>query len=87
MAAEQTPTFVGLFNLHPRPLQAAVDALDPADPATQLIIAESETGSGKTEAALLWFFKLFHAGAVDSLFFALPTRVAARGIYERIRQT
>lgn len=86
VATQQAPTFVDLFDLHPRPLQAAVDALDPADPATQLIIAESETGSGKTEAALLWFFKLFHAGAVDSLFFALPTRVAARGIYERIRQ-
>lgn len=87
VATQQAPTFVNLFDFHPRPLQAAVDALDPADPATQLIIAESETGSGKTEAALLWFFKLFHVSAVDSLFLALPTRVAARGIYERIRKT
>src|SRR5690606_16540177 len=87
VATQQDPTFANLFDFHPRPLQAAVDDLDPADPATQLIIAESETGSGKTEAALLWFFKLFHAGAVDSLFFALPTRVAARGLYERITKT
>lgn len=87
VATLQDPTFANLFDFPPRPLQAAVDGLDPADPATQLIIAESETGSGKTEAALLWFFKLFHAGAVDSLFFALPTRVAARGLYERITKT
>src|SRR5690606_21680431 len=46
-----------------------------------------ETGSGKTEAALNWFYKLFQAGKVDSLFFALPTRVAARGLYERVHQT
>ncbi|NLN27013.1 MAG: CRISPR-associated helicase Cas3' [Firmicutes bacterium] len=87
VALEKSDKFVDLFDFQPRPLQAAIDALDPADPATQLIIAESETGSGKTEAALAWFFKLFRAGAVDSLFFALPTRVAARSIYQRVRQS
>lgn len=68
----------------PRPLQAAVDALDPGDENTRLVIAEAETGSGKTEAALSWFFKLFTAGEVDGLYFALPTRVAAREIYTRV---
>ena len=48
-----------------------------------LLILESETGSGKTEAALWRFAQLFQAGKVDSLYFALPTRVAASQLYER----
>lgn len=75
------------FNLSPLPLQQIVDELDPNDSNTRLILAESETGSGKTEAALNWFCKLFTAGKVDSLYFALPTRVAARELYERINRT
>ncbi len=71
----------------PFPLQKIVDRLDPDDPDARLVIAESETGSGKTEAALNWFCKLFVAGQVDSLYFALPTRVAARELYERIDKT
>jgi CRISPR-associated endonuclease/helicase Cas3 len=50
-----------------------------------LLILEAETGSGKTEAALWRFLQLFRAGAVDSLYFALPTRVAASQLYERVR--
>ena len=79
--------FRGRFGFEPRPLQAAVDALTPDLPASRLVIAESETGSGKTEAALHWFGKLFAAGEVDGLYFALPTRVAARELYERMRGT
>lgn len=80
-------SFRDRFGFDPRPLQAAVDALDPDDDRTRLVIAESETGSGKTEAALNWFFKLFAAGKVDGLYFALPTRVAAREIYKRVLRT
>ena len=47
--------FQDRFRLPPRPLQQAVDELDPNDPDVRLLIAESETGSGKTEAALNWF--------------------------------
>ncbi|NMB11378.1 MAG: CRISPR-associated endonuclease Cas3'', partial [Firmicutes bacterium] len=72
------------FDLSPRPLQQAIDTLDPDDSRARLVIAESETGSGKTEAALNWFIKLFVAGKVDGLYFALPTRVAARELYTRI---
>jgi len=65
-----------------RPIQAKM-----ADSGlSQLLILESETGSGKTEAALWRFAQLFQAGKVDSLYFALPTRVAATQIYERTRQ-
>lgn len=76
--------FKGRFGKDPRPLQRAIAELDPDSPGTELIIAESETGSGKTEAALDWFFTLFSAGKVDSLYFALPTRVAARELYDRV---
>ena len=49
-----------------------------------LIILEAETGSGKTEAALWRFARLFKAGKVDSLYFAVPTRAAANQIHGRI---
>ena len=78
-------TFAERFGVPPRPLQSAIDGLDPGDDRNRLVIAESETGSGKTEAALDWFYRLFAAGLVDGLYFALPTRVAARGLYGRMR--
>ena len=67
----------------PRPAQAAVGNV-PLD--EQLIILEAETGSGKTEAALWHFARLFEAGRVDSLYFALPTRAAAKQIHGRVHQ-
>lgn len=76
------PTFSQTFGIHgePRPLQSALaSATLPA-----LLIAESETGSGKTEAALMHFLALFVAGKVDGLYFALPTRVAARELSGRV---
>lgn len=79
-------TFAGRFGFSARPLQDAIDGLGPRDERARLVIAEAETGSGKTEAALNWFYRLFAAGLVDSLYFALPTRVAARGIYHRVQR-
>lgn len=73
-----------LFAGSARPLQQAVAALDVTYPQLQTLVAESDTGSGKTEAALLWWAKLRTAGKVEGLYFALPTRVAARQLYERI---
>ena len=70
------------FGFAPRPLQAEAGRIRPED---RLWIAEAETGSGKTEAALHLFFTLFAEGRVDGLYFALPTRVAARNLYERVR--
>lgn len=49
-----------------------------------IVILEAETGSGKTEAALWRFVQLFQEGKVDSLYFALPTRVAASQLYQRV---
>ncbi|WP_276330934.1 CRISPR-associated helicase Cas3' [Methylobacterium currus] len=65
----------------PRPIQAET-ARHPAP----LLVLEAETGSGKTEAALWRFAELYRAGAVDGLYFALPTRVAATQIFERVKR-
>lgn len=64
-----------------KPMQtAARDA--PVD--RRLLVLESETGSGKTEAAFLRFKTLFDAGDVDALYFAVPTRAAAVQLHGRI---
>lgn len=79
-----TPGFASTFGgFPPHPIQAAMadDSLGP------LVILESETGSGKTEAALWRYLQLFRAGEVDSLYFALPTRVAASQLYKRVQDT
>lgn len=75
--------FSAVFDVkEPRPIQQRM-----ADATLgQLVILESETGSGKTEAALWRFAHLFQTGQVDSLYFALPTRVAATQLYERVRK-
>ncbi len=65
----------------PRPLQATV-ANAPLD--CPLLVLESETGSGKTEAAIWRFAKLWKAGRVDGLYFALPTRAAAVQLHARV---
>ncbi len=87
VAAAAPRTFEGRFSFSPRPLQRLIHELDPCESANRLLIAESETGSGKTEAALDWFLSLFAAGRVDGLYFALPTRVAARELYQRVHHT
>ena len=65
----------------PRPAQIAV-AEAPLD--QPLLILESETGSGKTEAAILRFVALWRAGLVDGLYFAVPTRAAAKQLHGRV---
>jgi CRISPR-associated endonuclease/helicase Cas3 len=75
------PDFAQAFGVpSPRPMQAALGDLT----LGPLVILEAETGSGKTEAALWRFLQLFRAGQVDSLYFALPTRVAATQLYKRV---
>jgi CRISPR-associated endonuclease/helicase Cas3 len=75
-------SFKTAFKVPPYPIQSALGDTE----LGPLLILESETGSGKTEAALWRFAKLFKSGKVDSLYFALPTRVAAVQLYERVRR-
>lgn len=75
------PTFSAAFGVpQARPMQLAAADLSLGN----IVVLEAETGSGKTEAALWRFVQLFAAGRVDSLYFALPTRVAATQLYRRV---
>ena len=81
--------FKKLFPEHsdsgPTPSQAAM--LDgPLPNPGQATVLEAETGSGKTEAALIHFLRLFREGKVDGLYFALPTRAASVQIHGRIQR-
>ena len=67
----------------PRPQQRLIGEFPLEEP---LVILEAETGSGKTEAALWRFARLFEAGLVDSLYFALPTRAAAIQLHRRVNK-
>ena len=81
-ARAPSAAFADLFDHpEPRPLQAAVADAPTACP---LLILESETGSGKTEAAILRFNALWRAGLVDGLYFAVPTRAAAKQLHRRV---
>ena len=74
--------FADLFDHpDPRPLQTAVSDAPITRP---LLVLESETGSGKTEAAVLRFNALWRGGLVDGLYFAVPTRAAAKQLQQRV---
>jgi CRISPR-associated endonuclease/helicase Cas3 len=49
-----------------------------------LVVIEAPTGSGKTEAALIWADRLVAASLVDGMYFAVPTRSAATELHDRI---
>ncbi len=79
----EVPGFERVSRFAPREAQARTLAL-PRPSEGGLVILESETGSGKTEAALGRFVQLFHAGLVDGMVFALPTRTAATQLHARV---
>ena len=79
--------FATLFPHLPTPTPAQKALIEgPLPHAGQVTVLEAETGSGKTEAALIHFLRLFQAGEVDGLYFALPTRAAAVQIHRRITE-
>jgi CRISPR-associated endonuclease/helicase Cas3 len=78
------PSFADQFGFTPRPAQAAIDDL-PLPRDRSIVLLESETGSGKTEAALRWASRLFAAGEVDGVFFAVPLRSAAVQLHRRLQ--
>ncbi|MCS4038034.1 CRISPR-associated helicase Cas3' [Salinibacter ruber] len=67
----------------PYDVQAQMGGLANASAGT-LTILESPTGSGKTEGAYRRFLELLAEGYVDSLYFALPTRSAAKQLQIRL---
>ena len=75
-----------IFDFEPRPMQAAcADAPLPEGP--MLAVIEDETGSGKTEAALILAQRMMLAGKGRGLFFALPTTATADAMFRRARDT
>jgi CRISPR-associated endonuclease/helicase Cas3 len=80
---EKAPAFDRISAFEPRLPQRHVLEL-PTDPGGSISLLEAETGSGKTEAALARYVRLFHAGLVDGMYFALPTRTAATQIHGRV---
>lgn len=64
----------------PRGIQVEIDNL----PMTSgLTLIEAPTGSGKTEAALAYAWRLLDHGLADSIVFALPTQATANAMLER----
>ena len=79
------PGLTGLFP-HVAEANAIQEAVYRAPLDERWVIIESETGSGKTEAALWRFARMYEAGLVDGLYFALPTRAAAKQIFDRVNR-
>ncbi|PSQ88379.1 MAG: CRISPR-associated endonuclease Cas3'', partial [Bacteroidetes bacterium QS_8_64_10] len=61
----------------------------PVHESGSLTVLESDTGSGKTEAAVARFFRLFQRedpALVDGMYFAVPTRSAAQQLHGRMKK-
>ena len=80
------PGFAGLFPHIEQDNAIQRAAHDDAPIDAPLVIIESETGSGKTEAALWRFAEMYAEGLVDGMYFALPTRAAAVQIHGRVER-
>ena len=70
-------------NEMPRGVQVEVDNLPIT---TGLTLVEAPTGSGKTEAALAYAWRLLNHGLADSIVFALPTQATANAMLERLEE-
>ncbi len=49
------------------------------------VLAVAPTGSGKTEAAMLWALRQIESGAVRKLLFLMPTMVTANSLHRRMK--
>jgi len=67
----------------PRSVQTLVDRLPLAPGLTAI---EAPTGSGKTEAALAYAWRLIAAGLADGVIFAMPTQATANAMLRRLQK-
>ena len=72
-----------LFEGTPSPMQKWARSVELPDGPT-LFMIEDETGSGKTEAALMLAYRLMADGRADGLYVALPTMATANAMFDRI---
>ena len=66
----------------PTPMQDWAKCVELPDGAA-LFMIEDETGSGKTEAALMLAHRLMASGQADGLYVALPTMATANAMFDR----
>ena len=67
----------------PSPMQEWARSVElPAGPA--LFMIEDETGSGKTEAALMLAHRLMQCGRPEGIYVALPTMATANAMFDRL---
>ena len=69
----------------PSPTQKWARAV-PLPDGPALFIVEDETGSGKTEAALMLAHRLMASGRADGFYMALPTMATANAMFDRLGQ-
>ena len=67
-----------------RKSRAAQAALLQVSMEERLLVIEAPTGTGKTEAAMIWASRLAAAGKVDGLYFAVPSRSASTELHNRV---
>ncbi|NNM57539.1 CRISPR-associated helicase Cas3' [Acidocella sp.] len=84
-ASATSPMAALLGSYDPTPVQEFVAKVDLGVSGTPaLVIIEDQTGSGKTEAALLLAHRLMQEKGAQGLFVALPTMATANALHERL---
>ena len=82
-AASVAPSALIGAGAKPTPMQEWARSVElPDGPA--LFVVEDETGSGKTEAAMMLAHRLMAAGRADGLYVALPTMATANAMFDRL---
>ena len=66
----------------PHPIQRHMWSLSPAK---GIYVIEDSMGGGKTEAALAFAYRMLEKGAVNGIYFALPTQTTSNRIFLRMR--
>jgi CRISPR-associated endonuclease/helicase Cas3 len=88
-ASYLTPkTFLDVFSFSPNGIQETLENLAKTYDYKQGTVAllESETGSGKTEAALAYAMELYTENKIDGVYFALPTRTSGVQMHSRVEK-
>ncbi len=71
---------------HPSPMQHWAETVD-IPPAPAMFLIEDETGSGKTEAALMLAHRLMRANHARGVYVALPTMATANAMFDRLAES
>lgn len=86
LLSQGLPTFNNLFPFEPRPMQRTVaEAVDQMSGAG-LVLIESPTGEGKTEAAIYAAESMATRFGLVGFYFALPTQATSNQMFGRIRR-